>query len=154
MSERLFGRIFGRATSAVSAAVEPVLDERAELAQMVDRADAQVEAAAGTLPADAVVLARRVTDRLRVVLARDEIRTEVRVAVRGMAGDYLPTSVSRHLAVVRHDHDDAHDARLVDQLEVLYGAAEELVEAVVDDDLRALEAQGIFLETRFTGSDL
>ncbi|SDS03393.1 hypothetical protein SAMN04489860_0642 [Paraoerskovia marina] len=154
MSERLFGRIFGRATSAVSAAVEPVLDERAELAQMVDRADAQVEAAAGTLPADAVVLARRVTDRLRVVLARDEIRTEVRVAVRGMAGDYLPTSVSRHLAVVRHDHDHAHDARLVDQLEVLHGAAEELVEAVVDDDLRALEAQGIFLETRFTGSDL
>lgn len=154
MPARLFGRLTGRASDAVAAAAAPLVDERTELGRLVGRFEELVERSGGVLPPEAVVLARRVADQLRLVLVREDLRTEVLVAVRGIAGDYLPTSVERHLAVVAHDPGAQHDAQLIDQLEVLFGAASDLVEAVRDDDLRALEAQGIFLETRFTGSDL
>lgn len=116
----------------------------------------EVDAAGGDLPTEGVVVARQVTDLAAQVLRRDDLGIHARVALAAVVDDYLPTTLRTYLAARRSpDADPGALARtLLDQLGVLRGSLHETVAAVADDDLRALEAQGIFLGARFTGSDL
>lgn len=122
---------------------------------------AQVDAASGALPTEAVVVARRITDLAdealrRAAAAPTGMNIHGRVALHAVVTDYVPTSLRRHAAardVAGADHERL-EAALVDQLGTILGAVRESVDALRDDDLRAVEAQGIFLRARFTGSDL
>lgn len=118
---------------------------------------------AGRIPAESVVAARRVTDILREVIDTSnerELDIYAVVSIRGILGDYLPTTLHRYLAL---DPDTTDTPRpsgrtpnqsLLDQIDSLWSAASDLLEATQARDADALVSQGNFLRTKFTGSDL
>jgi excinuclease UvrABC helicase subunit UvrB len=127
-----------------------------ELIQFVNRS-------AGHLPTDAVVLARRVTDTLREVIdtsSERELDAHAVAQLNGIVGDYLPTTLRTYLALDPSVTDTVlptgrtPKAELREQLEALLEAADDLLGATRANDVNALLAQGSFLRTKFTRSDL
>jgi excinuclease UvrABC helicase subunit UvrB len=127
-----------------------------ELVQFINRS-------AGQLPTDALVLARRVTDTLREVIDTSSERTLDAHAVsqiNGIVGDYLPTTLRTYLALdpsaVDRTLPTGRTPKLAlrEQLSALLDAADELLAATRANDVNALLAQGSFLRTKFTRSDL
>jgi len=118
----------------------------------------------GRLPVEAVVVARHVTDVLAEIIdgIADDAVPDVQavVAVRGIVRDYLPTTLDRFLAL-----DPATAARplpdgrtpaeqLAGQLDDLATAAGDVLTALRARDASDLVAQGSFLHTKFSRSDL
>jgi hypothetical protein len=127
-----------------------------ELIQFVNRS-------AGHLPTDCLVLARRITDTLREVVDTSSERALDAHAVsqlNGIVGDYLPTTLRAYLALDPSVVDSplptgrTPEAALREQLSGLLDAARELFAATRSNDVNALLAQGSFLRTKFTRSDL
>jgi len=122
-----------------------------------------VNRSSGSLPNDAIVVARRITDTLREVIdtAKDRALDAHAVAqVNGIVGDYLPTTLRTYLALDPSVTDKplatgrTPRAALVEQLDALMTAASELLSATRDNDVNMLLSQGSFLRTKFTRSDL
>jgi hypothetical protein len=122
-----------------------------------------INASAGRLPGEAVVVARRITDTLREVIETStdrELDIHAVVTIRGMLGDYLPTTVRSYLALDPQVVDVARPSgrtpnqSLLEQLEALWSAADDLLTATRAHDADALLSQGSFLRAKFTGSDL
>jgi hypothetical protein len=127
-----------------------------ELVQFINRN-------AGKLPVEAVVLSRRVTDRVREVIETSTDRpldVYAVVQINGIVGDYLPTTLRTYLALDPAVTEQVGRsgrtprAALREQLEALGEAADELYEAARAHDVDALFSQGNFLRTKFTRSDL
>lgn len=122
-----------------------------------------VNRSAGELPAAAVVRARRLLDTLIEIVETSAVRpldVYTVLSVRTTLDDYLPTTLSRYLAVPA---DARHIARstgatpadsLLAQLEVLQVSASSVLVAAQNQDVDALMTQGAFLATKFSGSDL
>jgi hypothetical protein len=116
------------------------------------------------LPGEAVVVARRITDMLREVIdgADPERGLDIHavVSIRGILEDYLPTTLRTYLALdpdivdVPRPSGRTPSASLIEQLEGLWSSAADLLDASRAHDADALLAQGSFLRTKFTGSDL
>ncbi|MEI4271839.1 hypothetical protein TEK04_08900 [Klenkia sp. LSe6-5] len=138
-------------------------DTPAALDADIARAVALVNASGGDLPVAAVVAARRVTDLLSEIVRTAELRpldVYAAISVRATATDYLPTTV-RTFASLDPELVDVPQASgltptrsLLEQLESLEGAAEQVLEATRRQDVDALMTQGSFLRTKFSGSDL
>ncbi|MGC4805128.1 hypothetical protein [Micromonospora sp. DT233] len=118
---------------------------------------------AGRLPVDAVVTARQITDLLGEIVERWQthpIDAYAASSVQGMVDDYLPTSLTSYLALDPSQFDapqglGATAAQcLREQLESLLDSAWEVRAALRRDDANALIAQGVFLRTKFSRSDL
>jgi hypothetical protein len=118
---------------------------------------------AGRLPGEAVVIARRVTDVLREVIATAgdrELDIRAVATIRGILTDYLPTTLRSYLALdpqvvnVRRPSGRTPHESLVEQVRALWSAARDLLAATRAHDADALLSQGSFLRTKFTGSDL
>jgi len=159
--DRITGSSSDDAASGVPVRADAAPDSVDALHGHVAALVAQVDAEAGTLPTEAVVVARRITDLAEEALRRAEtaptgMNIHGRVALHAVLTDYVPTSLRRHAAargVAGADHERL-EAALVEQLGTILAAVRESVDALRDDDLRAVEAQGIFLRARFTGADL
>lgn len=117
----------------------------------------------GSLPVEALVLGRRITDTLREVIDTAGERTLEAHAVaqlNGVIGDYLPTTLRTYLAldpgVVERPLPTGRTPRaaLREQLDALLEAATDLLAATKAHDVDALLSQGAFLRTKFTRSDL
>ncbi len=122
-----------------------------------------INANAGRLPVEAVVISRGVTDTIREVIELGRERpldVYAVVSVNGILGDYLPTTLRTYLSL---------DPQLVDrpgprgrtptvalreQLDSLSEAADDLLQATQRHDVDALFTQGNFLRTKFSRSDL
>jgi hypothetical protein len=123
-----------------------------------------VNANAGKLPGEAVVVARRITDVVRDVIrsADDGAELDIHavISIKGILGDYLPTTLHRYLALDPATLDAPRPSgrspnqSLRQQLDALYAAADDLLTAARAHDADALLSQGSFLRTKFTGSDL
>lgn len=122
-----------------------------------------VNANAGKLPVDGVVLAREITDTVREVIATSgerELDVYAIVSINGIVSDYLPTTLRAYLALDPAATDRAgpngHTPRsaLREQLESLADAAQEMLQATHAHDVDALFSQGNFLRTKYTRSDL
>lgn len=118
---------------------------------------------AGKLPVEAVVRAREVTDTIREVIETSSDRTldvYAVVGINGIVDDYLPTTLHAYLNLDpslterRGPSGRTPRAALAEQLAALTVAAEELLDATRAHDVDALFAQGSFLRTKFTRSDL
>jgi hypothetical protein len=127
-----------------------------ELIQFVNRS-------AGRLPPEALVLARRVTDTVREVIdisAERALDAHAVSQINGIVGDYLPTTLRTYLALDPSVADTplptgrTPKAAVREQLSGLLDAAAELLAATRSNDVNALLAQGSFLRTKFTRSDL
>jgi hypothetical protein len=127
-----------------------------DLVQLVNRS-------AGQLPVEAVVLSRKVTDTIREVIETStdhQLDIYAIVQVNGIVGDYLPTTLRAYLNLDPRLADQVAPsgrtprAALREQLDALHSAAKDLLEATHARDANALFAQGNFLRTKFTGSDL
>lgn len=122
-----------------------------------------INAHAGRLPGEAVVVARRITDMVReVVEAADggELDVHAVISIKGILGDYLPTTLHRYLALDPATADAPRptgrtpNQSLRQQLDALFVSANDLLDAARAHDADALLSQGEFLRTKFTGSDL
>jgi hypothetical protein len=123
----------------------------------------EVNASAGRLPAEGVVIARRVLDAVREVIETSSDRDlDIRaiVSLRGILEDYLPTTLRAYLAIdpdvvdVPRPSGRTPSQSLIEQLEVLWSSAMDLLDATRAHDADALLSQGSFLRTKFSGSDL
>jgi hypothetical protein len=122
-----------------------------------------VNSNAGKLPAEGVVVTRRVLDVVREVIETSSDRDlDVRaiVAVRGILEDYLPTTLRTYLAIDPSVVDQPRPSgrtpaqSFIEQLELLWVSATDLLDAARAHDADALLSQGSFLRTKFSGSDL
>lgn len=122
-----------------------------------------VNANAGRLPLPAVVAARRITDVLSEIVDTTDVRpldVYATISVRGAVTDYLPTTIRTFLALdkdlvdVKRPSGSTPTESLMEQLAALEGSAVAVLEATQAQDVDALMAQGSFLRTKFSGSDL
>lgn len=135
---------------------QALLLEQWKLVQFINRS-------AGKLPVEAVVTARTITDRIRAVIdtsADRALDVYAVVSIRGIIGDYLPTTLRSYLNLDPRLTDQVGPsgrtprAALREQLDALAGAADDLLRAAREHDVDALFTQGNFLRTKFSGSDL
>jgi len=122
-----------------------------------------VNASAGRLPGEAVVISRRITDAVRHVIETAEERPlEIYtiISIRGVLDDYLPTTLRKYLALdpgivdVPRPSGTTPSQSLLEQLYSLWSGVTDLANAARSQDADALLSQGNFLRTKFTGSDL
>lgn len=122
-----------------------------------------INASAGKLPVETVVLSRRVTDVLREVVQTAqgrELDIYAVITVKAMANDYLPTTLRSYLALdpavvdVRGMAGQTPREHLREQVLALWAAAADVLEASTSRDVDALMTQGNFLQTKFGKSDL
>jgi hypothetical protein len=143
---------------------EPEPEESpAALARALDEQVAYVNRSAGRLPAEAVVLSRRVTDAVSDVVdlaAGGELDIQVALTVRKIITDYLPTALRTYLAL-EADAVEVPGAQGVSprqalglQLADLLAGATDVRSAAQARDADALVSHGAFLRAKFTGSDL
>lgn len=142
----------------------PAPDSPTGLAVALDRLVDKINRSGGRLPVAALVVALDVTDIVDQLLEStrdDEVPDiEVILAVRGIVGDYLPTTLDRYLALdsVTADHMAANGTsprdQVVEQLQALASAAGDVLAATRRRDADDLVTQGNFLRTKFTRSDL
>ncbi|SHF53088.1 hypothetical protein SAMN05443575_0214 [Jatrophihabitans endophyticus] len=122
-----------------------------------------INANAGSLPVEAVVLARGITDTIREVIdtsADRDLDVYTVVSINGIVGDYLPTTLRTYLALDESLTDRVGPsgrtprAALREQLDALSSAGDDLLAAARDHDVDAIFTQGNFLRTKFSRSDL
>lgn len=116
------------------------------------------------MPEGGIPALHEVEDELRPLLSylmRNRANEVEMIPVRALVTDYLPTTVERFLALPgdfalrhqgRHGLTPAQD--FLAQLNILARAAKECAEAIYVGDAQELAAQGTFLHTKFTRSDL
>jgi hypothetical protein len=123
----------------------------------------EVNVNAGKLPAEGVVVARRVLDVVREVIETSgerDLDIHAVVSIRGMLDDYLPTTLRAYLAIdpavvdVVRPSGRTPSQSFIEQLDVLWSSAMDLLDAIRAHDADALLSQGSFLRTKFSGSDL
>jgi hypothetical protein len=148
------------------APAEPEPDEADQPAALLAKAFELIHfinANAGKLPGEAVVLARRITDTVREVIDTSGERAldiYAVVSIRGVLEDYLPTTLRGYLALdpalvdVPRPSGRTPRQSLLEQLDALWSSAMDLLQATHAHDADALMSQGNFLRTKFTGSDL
>lgn len=157
-----FRRAQERARESLATEEDPNDKPEALLARMFELVR-EVNRNAGKLPVEAVVVARRVLDDVREVVATSDDRpldVHALVSVRGILDDYLPTTLHTYLAL---DPDVVDRPRpsgstpsesLIEQLDTLEGSAADLLAAIRAHDADAMLSQGNFLRTKFSRSDL
>lgn len=135
---------------------EALLAKNAELVRFIN-------SNAGRLPTEATVVARRITDTVRTVIATSgerELSIYTVISIRGILEDYLPTTLRGYLALdpgtveVPRPSGGTPRAALSEQLDGLHDAVDSLLAAVRAQDADAMMTQGNFLRTKFSGSDL
>ncbi len=158
--------LFGRREDAPTVEARPqaeVPDSPAALASELFRLTRFINASAGQLPTEAMVVARRITDTVGTVLhaTRDrDLDIHARVSLNGIVRDYLPTSLRTYLALDPASRDQPRaggpgaTVALGEQLDALLDAATEVLTAVRNDDANSLVAQGNFLRAKFARSEL
>jgi hypothetical protein len=138
-------------------------DSPATLRQRLFDLNRYINANAGKLPVGSVVTARQVTDTLREVIDTSDVRPldiYAVVSVKGILNDYLPTTLQRFLALdpnileVPRPSGRTPAESLHEQIDSLWDAAANVLEAAKAQDADALLTQGNFLRTKFAGSDL
>jgi hypothetical protein len=138
-------------------------DSPAALRESLDEMIDFINSHAGRLPGEGVVAARRVTDTLRSIIDTSddgELDVYAIVSVKGVLKDYLPTTLRTYLALdpaatdVPGRSGRTPEDALLKQIESLFSAATEVLAAARAQDVDALETQGNFLRTKFSGSDL
>jgi hypothetical protein len=122
-----------------------------------------VNASAGQLPVEAVVIGRRITDQLTDILANSAGRPLDPYAMRSVEAtidDYLPTTLKVFLALDSDVRETVMTSgrtpaeSLLDQLRSLESATHSLLDATKKQEVDALAGQESFLRTKFTQSDL
>lgn len=118
---------------------------------------------AGSLPPEAVVISRGITDTIRGVIdtaSERQLDISAVVSINGIVDDYLPTTLRAYLnldpALTERASGSGRTPRVAlrEQLDSLSSAADDLLEASQRHDVDSLLTQGNFLRVKFSGSDL
>lgn len=157
-----FRRAQERVQDSVAPAPEPE-DTPATLLQSMFELISFINQNAGRLPGESVVAARRVTDAVREVIeTADERPLEIHavLSIKGILTDYLPTTLRSYLnldpSITDAPRANGRTPRelLLEQVNSLWEAADDVLSATRARDVDALTTQGNFLRTKFTRSDL
>jgi hypothetical protein len=158
-------RWFRRGADHVGGDEAPITaDERPEaLLHILDRLDSWINRQSGRLPGAATVQARWITDTLREIIGTANLRPldiHTVLLLRGMATDYLPTTLKAYLALKSSSQAEpevlGRPARhvLLEQLDLLQQSAGQALLSTRQADADALLSQGTFLRAKFKRSDL
>jgi hypothetical protein len=154
---------FRRPHEPAAVAPEPNEDDPQQLRATVFSLVRYINLNSGRLPGESVVLARRITDTVREVIDTSEIHPldiYTVVSVKGMINDYLPTTLKQFLALdasqlaVPRPSGSTPVQSLAEQLASMLDAAFDMLAAARSQDADALMAQGSFIKTKFSRSDL
>jgi hypothetical protein len=138
-------------------------DSPAALRVLLSQAVHFLHRSAGALPGAAVVNGLRLTDTLGEIVDTSDVRpldVYAVISVRRTLEDYLPTSLHGFLALAESLRDIPGPSgrtpaqSLVVQIDALQTSADSVLVAARAQDLDALIAQGTFLQTKFSRSDL
>ncbi|MDM7830731.1 hypothetical protein [Cellulomonas edaphi] len=144
-------------------APEPDEDSPEALQAAVDELVRFVNARAGALPPAALANARALTDTLTEVVDSAQVRpldVYAVISVRGVVGDYLPTTLKGYLALDPEVRDvpraggHSPTESLMMQIDSLQTSVQATLVATREQDADALMTQGRFLQTKFNRSDL
>lgn len=117
----------------------------------------------GRLPVEVLPQLGRIEDVVYPFLdyvKTNPLNVDEEIAVEQIVGDYLPTTISAFLAIdpriASHPRADGRTAGddVIEQLETLETAIQDVTKAVYAHDAQELAVQGRFLRTKFSGSDL
>jgi hypothetical protein len=142
---------------------EPDEDSPEALQAAIDELVRFVNARAGGLPPAALVNARMLTDTLTEVVDSAQVRpldVYAVISVRGVVGDYLPTTLRSYLALEPEVRDQPRSGghsptqSLMMQIDALQTSVSATLVATREQDADALMTQGRFLQTKFNRSDL
>ena len=142
---------------------EPDEDSPEALQAAIDELVRYVNARAGGLPPAALANARVLTDTLTEVVDSAQVRpldVYAVISVRGVVGDYLPTTLRGYLALEPEARERPRAAghsptqSLMMQLDALQTSVQATLVATREQDADALMTQGRFLQTKFNRSDL
>jgi len=148
---------------APAPAGSPVEDTPAAMLESVRQQENFINANAGGLPVGTVVAALNVTDTLRAVIAtaaQHPLDMHGIIAIHGIVEDYLPTTLHAYLSLDPSATDVVRPSgrtpkqSLLEQVEALWLAANDLLTATRARDADALLIQGSFLSTKFGRTDL
>jgi hypothetical protein len=138
-------------------------DSPAALRVLLAQAARFLNRSAGGLPGAVVVNGLRLTDTLGEIIDTSDVRpldVYAVISVRRTLEDYLPTSLHGYLALAESLRDTPSASghtpaqSLVEQIGALQTSADSVLVAARSQDLDALIAQGAFLQTKFSRSDL
>ncbi len=119
-----------------------------------------INANAGSLPVEAVVFSRGITDTIRDVIETGDLDVYTIVSINGIVNDYLPTTLRTYLnldpSLTEREGPSGRTPRaaLREQLDALSSAADDVLQAAQAHDVDAIFTQGNFLRTKFSRSDL
>ncbi|MEN0128993.1 MAG: hypothetical protein AAGC49_06095 [Brevundimonas sp.] len=142
---------------------EPDEDTPQALQAAIDELVRYVNARAGALPPAALANARVLTDTLTEVVDSAAVRpldVYAVISVRGVVGDYLPTTLRGYLALEPEAREQPRATglsptqSLMMQIDSLQTSVQATLVATREQDADALMAQGRFLQTKFNRSDL
>ena len=153
-----------RITGDDSSATQSDADDSPEaLSAKVEEQVRSLNRNAGQLPASVMVESRQLTDTLSAIIRTSQTRPLDIYAVimlRNILDDYLPTAVTRYVAVPRAQRDavgvsgSSPATSLRDQIHDLLLTTLKVREAAENADADAVMTHGAFLRTKFSGSDL
>lgn len=103
----------------------------------------RINALSGSLPAEAVVLGRAITD------TAPPIGDRMSPALRDLLGKYVPESLDAYVASTRRGPHTPAQELLLTQLRLLFDVAQHIERAENEHDERALVIQARFLRERF-----
>lgn len=163
--------IFGRRSAppppqqlAQQAPPRTSIDEARDLSRTLTEIVRRANRNGNRMPEGGIPALHEVEDEIRPLLtylSKHRVNELEMIPVRALVTDYLPTTVERFLALpgdfaLRHRGraglTPAQD--FLAQLNILSRAAKECAEAIYVGDAHELAAQGTFLQTKFTRSDL
>jgi len=142
---------------------EPDEDTPQALQAAIDELVRYVNARAGGLPPAALANARVLTDTLTEVVDSSAVRpldVYAVISVRGVVGDYLPTTLRGYLALEPEVREQPRanglspTQSLMMQIDALQTSVQATLVATREQDADALMTQGRFLQTKFNRSDL
>ena len=107
------------------------------------RVVARINALSGSLPAEAVVLARAITD------TAPPLGDPTSPALRDLLGTYVPESLDAYVATTRRGPHSPAQELLLTQLRLLFDVAHHIERAENEHDEQALVIQARFLRERF-----
>jgi len=159
-----FGRVFGGSDdsqgwdqSAQSAVPIAAVPTEADLLAALDRTEAMV--GGGVVPSLVVSRVKRITDTVRQTLPRLRnlgLGSPEAYSVMATATDYLPEAVGAYLRLPRQwadtrpiENGKTSLMLLIDQLDLLGGTMDKILDAVVRVDAEALIVHGRFLQAKF-----
>lgn len=126
---------------------------RDEILQGCWRVENDIYINSSTLPTLGAALALEVVDTERRICSLSTyLRADVEHTLSATVNNYIPTLLSTYLRATASGARE--DEKFNEQIQVILESSVKVLQAVKNDNIQAMEAQSLFLDSKFGGSHL